>query len=64
MCAFWAGSLAILFVSYVDAPLPGSPMLDAIRLLDAAAQGEELYKRIRVRQPVRDMKGSKYFGGE
>ena len=38
-------------------------MLDEQGYLDAAAQGEELYKRIEF-VSLQDMKGSKYFGGE
>ena len=52
-----------LFVSHVDA-LAGQPhVLDEQGYLDAAAQGEELYKRIEF-VSLQDMKGSKYFGGE
>ena len=52
-----------LFVSHVDA-LAGQPhVLDEQSYLDAAAQGEELYKRIEF-VSLQDMKGSKYFGGE
>lgn len=52
-----------LFVSHVDA-LAGQPhVLDEQGYLDAAAQGEELYKRIEF-VSLQDMKGSRYFGGE
>ena len=52
-----------LFVSHVDA-LAGQPhVLDEQGYLDAAAQGEKLYKRIEF-VSLQDMKGSKYFGGE
>lgn len=52
-----------LFVSHVDA-LAGQPhVLDEQGYLDAAAQGERLYKRIEF-VSLQDMKGSKYFGGE
>ncbi len=52
-----------LFVSHVDV-LAGQPhVLDEQGYLDAAAQGEELYKRIEF-VSLQDMKGSKYFGGE
>jgi len=52
-----------LFVSHVDA-LAGQPhVLDEQGYLDAAAQGEEPYKRIEF-VSLQDMKGSKYFGGE
>lgn len=51
------------YVENVDA-LAGQPhVLDEQGYLDAAAQGEELYKRIEF-VSLQDMKGSKYFGGE
>ncbi len=52
-----------LFVSHVDA-LAGQPhVLDEQGYLDAAAQGDELYKRIEF-VSLQDMKGAKAFGGE
>ncbi len=52
-----------LFVSHVDA-LAGQPhVLDEQGYLDAAAQGDELYKRIEF-VSLQDMKGAKVFGGE
>lgn len=52
-----------LFVSHVDA-LAGQPhVVDERGYLDAAAQGDELYKRIEF-VSLQDMKGAKAFGGE
>lgn len=52
-----------LFVSHVDA-LAGQPhVLDEQGYLDAAAQGDELYRRIEF-VSLQDMKGAKAFGGE
>lgn len=52
-----------LFVSHVAALAEQPHVLDEQGYLDAAAQGEELYKRIEF-VSLQDMKGSKYFGGE
>lgn len=52
-----------LFVSHVDA-LAGQPhVVDEQGYLDAAAQSDEVYKRIEF-VSLQDMKGAKAFGGE
>ena len=56
MYAFWAEVHGYLFGQPCGCRLPGSAVLDEQGYPDAAAQGEELFKRIEFVSPLQDMK--------